>query len=1033
MRTVDGIEQTYPPITAEEKLAKKNELKARGCKMLISQLNIHGETIYQEDLNLKLLRSLPYEWKTHTLIWRNKPDLETLSMDDLYNNLKIYETEVKGSSSSSQNSQNMAFMSSNRPSSTNQAYGSNSANTDSLSDAVIYSFFANQSKSPQLDNEDLQQIDADDLEEMDIKWQMAMLTMRARRFLKKTGRKIGANGSETIGFDKTKVEDGPTNFALMAYTSSGSSSSSSSDTKVNDKYKTSEGYHVVPPPYTGNFMPPKLDLILADEDEYIVSDSEDENETETKSKQRKPSFAKVNFVKHIEQVKSPRESVKSEEHNRQAKHPRNNSQNPRDTECVVLSPNFKLLDESQVLLKVPRKNNMYNVDLKNVTPSGVNNACYVQNRVLVIKPHNKTSYELFHGRTPSSSFMRPFGRPVTILNTLDHLGNQYNGSAGKARAEIVPDKDYILLPLWNQDPLFSSSSKDSPGAGFKPSGEEEKKDAKDPENEDNEVLSTEEPRVNQEKDANVNITYNINIVSPTANAASTKDNVVDENIDYGCANDPNMSNLEETVYLDDDEDVGAEVDITNLDTNIPVNPIPTIKIHKDHPVKQIIGDIHSTPQTRRMTKSVTDHGFEDPEFPDRVYKVEKALYGLHQAPRAWPDIMFVVCACARFQVTTKVSHLHDVKKIFRYLKGQPKLGIWYPKDSPFDLEAYTGSDYDGASLDRKSITGEYVAASSCSRQVLWIQNQMLDYGYNFMNTKIFIDNESTICLVKNPVFHSKTKHIEIRHHFIRDSYEKRLIQEIKIHTDHNVADLLTKAFDVSRFHYLDCKYCEIAAKDRIKVNTGKLTTAVDVNAVEVAFLEKPTESEGFEKIVDLLNANTIKYALTVNPIIYTSCIKHFWATAKVNTVNGEEQIQALMDKKNVIITKTSVRSDLQLEDDEGTECLLNATFFEQLILIGAKTTAWNKFSSTMASTIIHLATNQKFNFSKYIFNNMAIYEEMYDNVERAATTTTGLDTEHDMGIISKTQFTTTLNEPSSIRTSSGSGPRRQETMGDAAA
>ncbi|GJU65416.1 hypothetical protein Tco_1247251 [Tanacetum coccineum] len=97
---------------------------------------------------------------------------------------------------------------------------------------------------------------------------------------------------------------------------------------------------------------------------------------------------------------------------------------------------------------------------------------------------------------------------------------------------------------------------------------------------------------------------------------------------------------------------------------------------------------------------------------------------------------------------------------------------------------------------------EYIAASNCCGQVLWIQNQLLDYGYNFMQTKIHIDNESTICIVKNPVFHSKTKHIEIRHHFIRDSYEKKLIQMIKIHTDQNVADLLTKAFDVSRFQYL---------------------------------------------------------------------------------------------------------------------------------------------------------------------------------------------------------------------------------------
>ncbi|GKF72135.1 hypothetical protein Tco_0208249, partial [Tanacetum coccineum] len=97
---------------------------------------------------------------------------------------------------------------------------------------------------------------------------------------------------------------------------------------------------------------------------------------------------------------------------------------------------------------------------------------------------------------------------------------------------------------------------------------------------------------------------------------------------------------------------------------------------------------------------------------------------------------------------------------------------------------------------------EYVAAANYCGQVLWIQNHMLDYGFNFMNTKIYIDNESTICIVKNLVFQSKTKYIEIRHHFIRDSYEKKYIQVIKIYTDHNVADLLTKAFDVSRFNFL---------------------------------------------------------------------------------------------------------------------------------------------------------------------------------------------------------------------------------------
>ncbi|GJW81684.1 putative ribonuclease H-like domain-containing protein [Tanacetum coccineum] len=194
-----------------------------------------------------------------------------------------------------------------------------------------------------------------------------------------------------------------------------------------------------------------------------------------------------------------------------------------------------------------------------------------------------------------------------------------------------------------------------------------------------------------------------------------------------------------------------------------------------------------------------------------------------------PDIMFVVYACARFQVTPKTSHLLAVKRIFRYLKGKPTLGLWYSRDSPFELVAYTDSDYAGATQDRKSTTrgcqflgnrliswqckkqtvvatsiteAEYVAAASCYGQVLWIQNQLLDYRYNFMNTMIHIDNNNTICIIENHVQHYKTKHIEISHHFIRDCNAKKLIQMVKTDTEYNVADLLTKGFDAGRFQYL---------------------------------------------------------------------------------------------------------------------------------------------------------------------------------------------------------------------------------------
>ncbi|GJV40888.1 putative ribonuclease H-like domain-containing protein [Tanacetum coccineum] len=841
-----------------------------------------------------------------------------------------------------------------------------------------------------------------------------------------------------------------------------------------------------------------------------------------------------------------------------------------DTECIVLSPNFKLIDESQVLLRVPRKNNMYSIDLKNIVPKGgltclfakatsdesklwhgrlvvtddysrftwvfflatkdetsgilksfiigienlvdhkvkvircdnrtefknkemnqfcekkgilrqysvartpqqngvterrnrtiieaartmladfklpttfwseaVNTACYVQNRVLVVKPHNKTPYELFHGRTPTLSFMRPFGCPVIILTTIDHLG-KFDGKADEgffvgyslnskafrvfsSRTRIVEENLHIRFsestpnvvgsgPDWlfdidaltrtmNYKPISSDDD------GFKPSSDVEKKVNEDP--------RKESECNDQEKEDNVNSTNNVNTVSSTVNAAGTNKDNAELLVDL------NMPALEDYSIFDlssDDQDNDVEADMNNLNTTIQVSPNPTTRIHKDHPLDQVIGDFQPDTQTRNMLKNLeeyrfvsttlkqrTNHkdlqkclfacflsheepkkvihaledpswieamqeellqfklqevwtlvdlpngkmaigtkwvfrnkkdergimirnkvglvaqgytqeegidydevfapvarieairlflayasfkdfvvyqmdvksaflygkieeevyvcqppGFDDPDFPDRVYKVEKALYGLHQAPRAWyetlstylldngfkrgkinktlfikrykgdillvqvyvddiifgstnkklciafeklmhekfqmssmgeltfflglqvqqkkngifisqdkyvgeilkkfgftevktastpmetqkpllkdedgeevdvhmyrsmigslmyltssrPDIMFAVCACARYQVNPKVSHLHAVKRIFRYLKGQPKLDLWYPKDSPFDLVAYTDSDYAGASLDRKSTTGGEEDASKQGR------------------------------------------------------------------------------------------------------------------------------------------------------------------------------------------------------------------------------------------------------------------------------------------------------------------------------
>nr|GEX52053.1 putative ribonuclease H-like domain-containing protein [Tanacetum cinerariifolium] len=492
----------------------------------------------------------------------------------------------------------------------------------------------------------------------------------------------------------------------------------------------------------------------------------------------------------------------------------------KDTECIVLSPEFKLPDENQVLLRVPRENNMYNVDLKNIIPSG-DLTCLFAKATL-------DESNLWHRR----------------------LGDNV--------------QQYVLFSVWssgsknphntNDDAAFRGKKPEFEGR--KPASEVHVSSSSNFSdnsiNEDNAVDS----QVHAARQISTNNTNTFSDAGPSNTAVSPthgKSSYVDTS-QY--PDDPNMPELEDITYTDDEEDVGAEADFTNLEITITVSLIQTTIVHKDHLMTQIIGDLSSATQTRSMTRVVKDQayasfmgfmvyqmdvksaflygtieeevyvcqppGFEDSDYPDKVYKVVNALNGLHQAPRAWyetlanyllengfqkgkidqtlfikrkkcdillvqiyvddsifgstnkdlckafeklmkdkfqmssmgeliffldgksastpidtkkpllkdpdgeevdvhtyrsmigslmyltssrPDIMFVVCACARFQVTPKASYLHAVKRIFRYLKGKPHLGLWYPKDSPFNLVAYLDSDYAGASLDRKSTTG----------------------------------------------------------------------------------------------------------------------------------------------------------------------------------------------------------------------------------------------------------------------------------------------------------------------------------------
>ncbi|GJT80914.1 putative reverse transcriptase domain-containing protein, partial [Tanacetum coccineum] len=379
---------------------------------------------------------------------------------------------------------------------------------------------------------------------------------------------------------------------------------------------------------------------------------------------------------------------------------------------------------------------------------------------------------------------------------------------------------------------------------------------------------------------------------------------------------------------------------------------------------------------------------------------------------------------------------------------------------------------------------EYVAAASCCGQVLWIQNQMLDYGFNFMNTKIYIDNESTICIVKNPVYHLKTKHIAIRHHFIQDAYEKKLIQsknslvkhfeDMRLYRpskeyllvwfnpprDVSMSCLTTKgmrnngAMCARRFReslrrvtdgaeafliltlFILCldkvstdhaklvplgKVC--TAKETLEKNTAKgtkckleplisltddLSLLSNMAALEscpkhnmIAYLEKTEGNVEFHEVIDFLRRSYIYHALTVSPVVSTTFVEQFWTSAKSKTINNVRHITAKVAGKFVSISEASIRTDLIFDDADGIDSLPNQAIFDAIQLMGyegdltvltfnkalfspqwrflfhtinhclsSKSTSWDQIPTNIATAVICLTTNQKYNFSKLIFDGM---------------------------------------------------------------
>ncbi|GJV78589.1 uncharacterized mitochondrial protein-like protein [Tanacetum coccineum] len=617
----------------------------------------------------------------------------------------------------------------------------------------------------------------------------------------------------------------------------------------------------------------------------------------------------------------------------------------------------------------------------------VNTACYVQNRVLVVKPHNKTPYELFHGKfdgkadegffvgySLNSKAFRVFNSRTRIVEENLHIrfsestpnavgsgpdwlfdidaltrtmnyepivaGTQSNGfagtkasdNAGQARKETKHVKDYILLPLWTADPPFSQDPKSSHDDGSKPSSDDGKKVDEDP-RKDSECND-------QEKEDNVNSTNNVN-------ATSTNEvNAVGGKTSIELPFDPNMPALEDYSIFDfrrDDEDDGVVDDMNNLDTTIQVSPIPTTRIHKDHPLDQMIGDLQSATQTRKMSnmdfvvyqmdvKSAFIYGkikeevyvcqppgFEDPYFPDRVYKTMDFKKGKLTRPYSSKG--------------TKMSSMGELTFFLGLQVQQKKDGIFISQDkyvveilkkfgfievktasTPMETQKPLLKDEDGEEVDvhmYRSMIGSLMYLTSSRPDIMF-----------------------AVCACARYQVNPKVSHL----HAV-----KRIFSWIEKST-------------TGGCQFLGCRLISWQCKKQTVV----------ANSI--------TEAEH--------TLTTVSY--------------YYWV--KVYAIEDVERLSC----------RSIYRRDLQLEDEEGIDCLPNSTIFEELTRMGAKTTAWNEFSSTMASAIICLAINQKKPKRKDtqvpqpsgptdIVADEAVHKELGDSLVRAATTASSLEAEQDSG------------------------------------
>ncbi|GJU59476.1 putative ribonuclease H-like domain-containing protein [Tanacetum coccineum] len=718
----------------------------------------------------------------------------------------------------------------------------------------------------------------------------------------------------------------------------------------------------------------------------------------------------------------------------------------------------------------------------------VNTTCYVQNKVLVTKPHNKTPFDLFLDRKPALGFMKPFGCPFIILNTIDHLG-KFDGKANEgffvgysinskafrvfnSRTRIVKENLHVQFsentpniagsgPNWifDIDALTKSMNYKPVVAGNQSNGNENPKACDDA---GDEKKVTEEPGkeggdprkdsegIDQEKEDSTN----------NVDAASTNEvNAVGAKTSIKLLVDLDMPELGDIVYLDNDEDVGAEADMNNLDTFMPISPILTKRVHKDHPVEKIIGDLSLVPQTRRMTKNLEERGLfslvqqrtNHKDFQNCLFacflsqEPKKVIHALKDP--SWIEAMHEELLQFKLQEVWTLVDLPNGKRaigtkwVFRNKKDER--GIMIKNKARLFAQEYTqeeGIDYDEvfALVARIEAIRLFLAYASFKDFMVYQMDVKSAFLYGKIEEELYVYQPSGF---EDPDLPDRVYKVEkalygmhqaprawyetlstylLDNGFQREKIDKTLfIRRDKgdiLFTDVKTASTpmetqkpLLKDEDgeevdvymyrsmIGSLMYLTSSRPDImfvvCACARYQVNP-KVSHLYDVKRI---FREGCLDWNGKaakDEIGNGIGVNTDNSKLMLLGI-------NLLLLLKVNAVRHKLTTVVEMDGKKIVITESTIRRDLQLEDAKGIDCLPNATIFKQLTLMGyeklshkltfykpffspqwkflihtilqclsAKTTAWNEFSSTIASAIICFATNQKFNFLKYILKSM---------------------------------------------------------------